>query len=180
MEEVVLADKYAKALIACAQEADLIERLDKELALFERIIAQQPKLRQVLCSPVIALKQKRELLESIFRKEWASRELKSFLFLLLEKRRFNLFGEITKIYKDLIYSLRKRLKVFVESASALDARQKQALKEKLAQIYRKEIDLFVRINPAFIGGARIFVGHTLFDGTVQARLSLLREEICKR
>lgn len=178
MEEVLLADKYAKALVACAQEADLVDQLDIELDMFEGIFRKHPELRAILSSPLVSFREKKELLEAAFKGEWISPELKSFLYLLLEKKRFNLFGEISKIYKDLIYSLRRRLKVHLESAFALDARQKKALQNKLGKIYHRDIDLFVRLNSEMIGGARLYVGHTLFDGTVKARLSLMRDKLC--
>ena len=177
MKEVVLADKYAKALAACAQEANLIDRLDKELASLEEVLEKESELREVLLSPVIPVKEKSALLELVFKKGRISRELASFLFLLLEKRRFNLFTQICRIYKDLIYSLRKKLRVFVESAFALDASEKTALKERLARAYRRNIDLSVRTNPELIGGARVYVGHKLYDGTVQRRLALLRNQM---
>lgn len=177
MKEVVLADKYAKALVACAREADLIDQLDIELTMFEGILAKQVKLREILLNPVIPVKEKSALLELVFKKGWASQELMSFLFLLLEKRRFNLFRQICQIYKDLIYSLRRKLKVFVESAFTLGASEKTALKERLARAYRRDIDLSVRTNPELIGGARVYAGHRLYDGTVQARLVLLRNQM---
>ena len=179
MEEMLLADKYARALIYVAQEADLIDQLDKELAMFEAILERQSELREILRSPLISFEEKRRLLETTFKGQWISQELASFLFLLLKMRRLHLFGEINTIYKDLIYSLRKRLKIFVESAFALDAKEKNALKKKFSRIYQKKVDLFVRVNPALIGGARIYVGHKLYDGTVKRRLAFLRESICK-
>ncbi len=179
MEEVLLADKYAKALVLCAQEANLIDQLDIELDMLEGILAKQTGLCEILRSPIIPLKEKNKLLEAIFKEQWISPELKSLLCLLLEKRRFNLLGEISKIYKDLIYSLRKRMKVFVESAFALNAKQKKAFKDRLAKIYQRNIDLFVRPNPKLIGGARVYVGHKLYDGTVEAQLSLLEDRIWK-
>jgi F-type H+-transporting ATPase subunit delta len=179
MEEVLLADKYAKALVACAREADLVDQLDIEMDMFAGILRKHARLGEILSSPLVSFREKRELLEAVFKGEWISPELRSFLLLLLEKKRFLLFGEISKVYKDLIYSLRKRLKVCLESPFALGARQKKALQNKLGKIYRQNIDLFVRLDPELIGGARLCVGHTLFDGTVRARLSLMREKLCQ-
>ena len=179
MEEIILADRYAKALIACAQEENLIDQLEVELDMFTAILEKQTKLCEILCSPLISFKEKRKFLESIFKEQWVSPELKSFLYLLLKMRRFRLFAEIKRIYKDLIYSLRKRLKVFVESAFALDAKEKKGLKQKLSGLYQRNVDLFVCVNPGLIGGARLCVGHTIFDGTVRTKLSLLGDRIWK-
>lgn len=179
MEEVLLADKYARALIACAREANLIDQLEVELTMFEGILAKQTGLKELLRSPLISFEEKKGLLETIFKGQWISPELQSFLYLLLKMKRFNLFGQICRIYKDLIYSLRKRMKVFIESAFALDPGQKEALKKKLGRIYQRKIDIFVHINPALIGGARLYVGHTLFDGTIETRLRFLKDEMWK-
>lgn len=173
MRETVLAEKYAKALIACAQEADIIDQLEVELVMFEGILTKQTSLQELLRSPLVPLKEKAGLLQTIFKSQWISSELKGFLLLLLEAGRFNLFSQIYQIYKDLIYSLRRRLKVIVESTFHLSANQKSVLKQKLARIYRRRIDLLERLNPALIGGARVYVGHTRFDSTLQRQLALL-------
>ncbi len=179
MTEIVLADKYAKALAACAQEADLVDQLDTELDMFRAILQKQARLPEILSSPIISLQEKRKLLKGVFQAGWLSPQLQSFFYLLVEKRRFSLFGQICKMYKALIYSLRKRLKVLVESASDLDAGQKRALKQKLHQASRRKVDLFVRLNPALIGGARIYVGQEVLDGTVNRSLTMLREKMLR-
>ncbi len=177
MEEVILADRYAKALVTVAREANLIERVDKELSAFADLLAEQAGLSQVLCSPIVPFQDKEGLLQAILQRLAVSEELKSFLLLLLKMQRLNIFGEIAKLYKDFIYSLRKRLKVFVESAFALSAAQKEALKNKLTKIYRRNIDLFVSVNSGLIGGAKVYVGHRLYDGSAKTRLALLKRQL---
>lgn len=179
MEERLLADKYAKALISVAEEKESIERLEKELAVLSALLEKKPQLQKILHSPIIGLQEKTDLLEGIIRQRHISPQLREFLLLLLKMGRFNLFSQIHQIYKDLIYSMRRRLKIFVESAFTFNASQKMALKEKLIKIYKRNIDLSVRVNPALIGGARVYIGHTLFDGTVRHQLKVLRDRLWK-
>ena len=120
MQKVILADKYAKALIAYAQEANIIDRIDRELASLEKIFTEErPSLHQILLNPAISLQEKKDLLEAVCKEERISQQAQAFLFVLLKSRRISLFSETSKIYRDLVHSLRKKLKVIVETASSL-------------------------------------------------------------
>lgn len=180
MHRGLLADKYSKALVACAAQVNALEQLDAELDRFARLLEKQTALRQILLSPIISLRQKKELLRAVFKEQRPSPLLTGFLELLLEKRRFNLFPEINRSYKELIYSRRRKMKVTAESRFALDARQKEMIRDKLAKIYQKKIDLSVRENPALLGGLRVCVGHKVYDGSLKKQLALIRDEIWKQ
>jgi F-type H+-transporting ATPase subunit delta len=63
----------------------------------------------------------------------------------------------------------------VESAAGLSESEQAAVKSSLAQKYGAGLDFTFAQNPALIGGLRIQVGSDVFDGSVQARLTALRE-----
>jgi F-type H+-transporting ATPase subunit delta len=47
----------------------------------------------------------------------------------------------------------------------------------LERRFRKRIEASVRVNPDLIGGARVTVGDTVLDGTVQAKLQAMASRL---
>ena len=65
----------------------------------------------------------------------------------------------------------------VESAAPLAADQQASVQAGLARIYGPGLSLSFAQNPALIGGLRIKVGSDVYDGSVQARLAALQENL---
>lgn len=66
-----------------------------------------------------------------------------------------------------------RRAVVVESATALDAAERQKVETGLAKDYGSKLTIEYKINPELLGGLRIKVGDDVLDGSVQGRLDRL-------
>jgi len=63
----------------------------------------------------------------------------------------------------------------VQSAQALTPAQETEVRNDLARRYGPGLAISFSQEPALVGGLRIQVGSDVYDGSVQARLSALRE-----
>lgn len=63
----------------------------------------------------------------------------------------------------------------IESAVALPQDLKSGVTEKLGRLYGAGLETEFAEEPALIGGLRVKVGSDVFDGSVQARLTALKE-----
>jgi F-type H+-transporting ATPase subunit delta len=63
----------------------------------------------------------------------------------------------------------------VESAAPLEAALRGSVEGNLTRLYGPGLDLAFATNPALIGGLRIQVGSDVYDGSIQARLEVLKE-----
>jgi len=64
--------------------------------------------------------------------------------------------------------------VTVESSISLTADQKKFLVSKLTSIYKKDIELNVKIDPKIIGGLRLTTDTNTTDLTIAAKLNTLK------
>ena len=65
----------------------------------------------------------------------------------------------------------------VQSAVELNDKQKNAILTKLEKITGKEIELRCTVDPQLIGGMKILIGDTLYEGTVRAKLDGLKNKL---
>jgi F-type H+-transporting ATPase subunit delta len=63
----------------------------------------------------------------------------------------------------------------VESATALSPQDQSTVQANLTKRYGQGLNISFVHNPALLGGMRIKVGSDVYDGSVQGRLSALKE-----
>jgi F-type H+-transporting ATPase subunit delta len=63
----------------------------------------------------------------------------------------------------------------VESPAPLDAPFQATIQNNLSRLYGAGLDVAFVQNPALLGGLRIQVGSDVYDGSIQAKLTALKE-----
>jgi F-type H+-transporting ATPase subunit delta len=170
-----VARRYARALMDLVQ-ADPQPIADR-LAEFGNLLEQNPNLREVLQSPAFQEKERMRVLKTILEKLAIKPPLDRFLELLTERRRINQLEGIIEIFGEYVDQQKNRVRVIVESATALDAQAKKGLRETLNRALGREVLMELRVNPQLIGGMSVRLGSLVVDGSVQAGLRRLRESL---
>jgi F-type H+-transporting ATPase subunit delta len=104
-------------------------------------------------------------------------EVRNFLFILIDHGRTALLGEIQGAFDS---EMNRRLGIvdaIVTSAHELSAAEKSRLAQSLERVTGKKIQAQYQLNPQLIGGARVQIGSTIYDGTVRERLNRLRSQL---
>lgn len=170
--ETVVAAKYAKAVLALAQERQEAETVAHEL----QWIAEQlggPEGQAFLTNPLLPPEKKMELFQGEVGERLSGLTL-SLLRLLVEKRRGGLIPYIAASYAQAWLALRERAVATVTTAMPLTEAQLQKLGKRLRTWYGSEVELQQKVDADLKAGARVEIGDLLLDGTLQARLGRLR------
>ncbi len=178
MSEEAIPSRYAKALFEVASQRDELEKINRELvALGKLLLDEHPDLTTILNHPAIDIKEKQELLEELFRNKSISLPLKLFLSLLIKNRRLMLLEDIIKVYQQMYDVHQRRLIVEVKSAFPLFKQEQLLLGKKLATIFNKKVELVLKIDRNLLGGVRIKMADTVYDGSLKRRLAALKETL---
>ena len=100
-----------------------------------------------------------------------------FLTVLSENKRFPLLPEITELYQRLQEEADKLLRVKVVSAFELDEDQATRLKDALGRRFEREILLESEVDKSVIGGAVVYAGGQVIDGSLKDRLAKLSNSL---
>ena len=65
----------------------------------------------------------------------------------------------------------------IESAEALTDEVRRVVEAELTRLHGADLGISVAINPALIGGMRITVGSSVYDGSVRGRLNALERQL---
>jgi F-type H+-transporting ATPase subunit delta len=170
-----LARPYAKAAFELAEADDATGSWNDMLGLASTLVSEE-SLANLLQSPEVTNSQVLEILASTAGEALNSR-FRDFLSVLAENKRLPLLPEITSLYQRLREEADKLLRVKVVSAYALDESQATRLKDALARRFDREILLESEVDSSVIGGAVVYAGGQVIDGSLKDRLTKLSNSL---
>ncbi len=166
----LIAQRYAKALFAAAGDAQDLERVAAEAEGLAAALT--PAALSVLSRPTLAAVQKLGLFEKAFA-GGASPVLMAFLKAVLENKRERYLPQTLAQFKALVMESQGRVNASLTSAVPLSAKDLALLGEALGRRFRKRIELTALSDARLLGGLKLQVGDTVYDGSLAARLDQL-------
>jgi len=172
-----VARRYAEALVNAAQNEGEVDPLLDELAELERdVLMAFPRFAGMLASARVSTADKDQILTQVFDNR-ASSVLVRFLRVLNRHGRLGLLPIVAREARTIWDRRNKRIPVQVRTAVALDEKQLQTLRDRLAALTGATPVLSVSTDPDLIGGLVVQVGDHRYDGSVKSRLAQLRQRL---
>ena len=97
--------------------------------------------------------------------------------MLSENGRLSLLPQICVLYRQLRQQAEKRLHVRVVSAIPLEEGQKERMSAALVRRFDSDIELENEIDAGVLGGAVIYAGDQVIDGSLRGRLTRLQNSL---
>ena len=173
MSEIAISRRYAQALNEQALASGALDRVDADFSVISDGLSQSRELVGIFSSPIISREKKADIFRALFSEKVDPLTL-SFLVLLVEKRRENLFPEMMEAYRELRDQQIGVVSVTARTALPLADGDKAGLVTSLEKLTGKKVRLETRIDASILGGIVIRVGDTVYDASVANQLASLR------
>lgn len=170
----VLGKRYAAALFQAASDAAAIDQVAADLG---RVAAalRDGEVRAILFDPWTPRAQRKAALERIV---GGGHELtRNVISVLLGRRRESILPELEEAFADLVRQARGEAVGVVETAKAISDDELRAIEACASATVGAKVSLSVDLNPDLIGGIRVRVGNTLYDGSVATALEDLERRL---
>jgi F-type H+-transporting ATPase subunit delta len=177
MTGTTIANRYARALADVVLERHETNEVTKELIDFERMMSENPQLRDVFASPVIATERKRAVLDELLARIRPRQTTANFLRLLLDNSRLH---DLDQMLNALSRELDARMNIVsaeVTTAREIGQQEKAALQSQLKAATGKEVRLQFRTDPAIIGGVVARIGSLVYDGSIKNQLAQMKRRL---
>lgn len=171
-----LARPYAKAAFELAMAENATDRWNDMLDLASAAVT-DPSLAGLLGSPHASDSQIVQILLDTANGAFDDDRFKGFLGVMADNKRLSLLPEIAELYRALREEADGLLRVRVVSAFALDEDQATRLKTALAKRFDREILLETEVDKSVIGGAVVYAGGQVIDGSLKDRLAKLSNSL---
>jgi F-type H+-transporting ATPase subunit delta len=169
--------QYANALADIAMAQGAAKPLLEQLTGFGALYAESAELRNFLASPAVTKEAKHRVIEKLLTRVGASKILRNFLFVIVDHQRTHALPEIIAAFQQVIRQRQGIMEAQVSSAVELSKAQKAEMEFTLEKLTGKRVEATFSLEPELLGGARVRVGDTIYDGSVRGRLNELRARL---
>ena len=177
MDEGIIAKRYAKAIFDIAlSEGDVEGYRDKIGFLADSIMFAEESVRY-WGDPLIPAGERHAVLDGICAKAAIDGHLKSYLHLLVDKRRFSLLRKISREFDLLAGDHLRECDAVVSSALEMSDEQVGAIKSALEKSTGRKINVRTERDPSLIGGIIVRIGDVVYDGSIKGRLGRMETDM---
>ena len=171
----VIAKRYATALLELGGEANELDALVEEIANAAAVYEGSTELRNAFENPLIPHAAKKQILGDIVGRLSLGATARSFLGLLVDRRRIRALPPIAVRLREMADLRRGLTRAEVATAMPLPEEYFEKLQRELERITGRKVALDRKLDPSLICGVRIRIGDTIYDGSLIARLTQLKE-----
>lgn len=172
-----VALKYARALADVAFEQNLQGQILEQLYTFENLLTENPELPEALTNPAILFSSKRAIVEQIAERVAFSRIVANFILVLLEKARIHQFSQMVMAYQRVMDERQGILQGEVFAPEEVDSAVKKRLHETISALTGSTVKLNYHQDESLIGGLKLQIGSTVFDGSIRTQLDEIRKRL---
>jgi F-type H+-transporting ATPase subunit delta len=174
-----IARRYAKALIQVAAGQGTVEQYFSELEAFSKALVPGEEAAEFFEVPSYGIEAKREIVKELASRLGASRTIRDFMLLLLDKKRLDQLDAILESYRSFADEAAGILRSAVISAVPLSEEQVAELRRTLEKATGKKVILSVSADPRLIGGVVTRIGDKVFDGSIRTQLTKIQDILQK-
>lgn len=176
MAELTVAMTYGNALFAAAQDVGKIDEIKEEIEAVMEIFHREKDYFQLLNSPAVSTRNKKDLIKSVFEGK-VCQEMLSFIYILIDKDRLLQFDRIVRVYNQEVNRAEGFGSGEIHSAVPLTEEQINKFEEQAGRVLKEKVKLVNKIDSDLIGGVKVLVDGKVMDASIKGRLNTLTHKI---
>lgn len=170
-----IARRYARALMQIGLETGKLRLIQRELQRVSEAFTESEELRDVLRSPHIRMSQRKAVVDTVLKRLGVTAHVHNTCFLLVDRHRAEILPAISRELETMVDEQEGILRAEIVSATPLSKMYLERLTQALQTVTGKKIQLSTREDESLMGGVVTRVGGVVYDGSLRARLSKVRE-----
>ncbi|MBF0278250.1 MAG: ATP synthase F1 subunit delta [SAR324 cluster bacterium] len=179
MSQIVIATRYAKALLNLAEKDGSIESVDEDLSEVVQTFNSSEELQSLFADPKVLSSDKRNIVLKILEKLQLRPLVHTFIEYLLSKKRIELLAEIQTVFSSLVREKMGILNAEITVAKELPESTISDIKQKLSNYSGKDVHVRVKIDNSIIGGVVTRIGSVVIDGSLRNQLARVYQSIIR-
>jgi F-type H+-transporting ATPase subunit delta len=174
------ASRYARALLDVAIKESIADRAEQDLAAFAALLAQHADVQSALTHPAVPAKKKRVVVAELASRLGLSAPVIKLLSLLADRDRLALVPELLDVYRERLLDHQQVIRAEVTTAEPLPRERESQLQDRLSRATGRRVTLTTRVDPSIIGGVVARIGSVVYDGSLSAQLTRMRDRLEKQ
>jgi F-type H+-transporting ATPase subunit delta len=168
-----LAGRYATALFGLARDENKVDAVTRSLDAIETAMAESADFRTLATSPLVSRSDAGKAVRALAPTLALDPTTAKFLGVLADNGRLGELRNVLRLFRKLSSDHRGETTAEVTSAYALDDRQLDVLKTKLAVRLGCDVKVDAKVDPALLGGLVVRLGSQMIDASIRTKLNTL-------
>ncbi len=175
MSNLIIANRYAKALFVLSLELNVLEKVKDDMNLIINTCKDSKEFVTFLKSPIIRTDKKLIILKKLFENRIAEISLK-YILIITRKNREGYLASIARSYIDLYKKYKNILTVYLDTAIEIDEKTRKKMIALLHKQTNCDIELLEDVKKELIGGFVLRYADYQYDASIIHQLNLLQRE----
>lgn len=176
MSKSIATKRYAEALFQLGQEHDTLDDMATDLKTITDGFREKERIYTYLEHPRVKYVEKKQFLTETF--QGIQPMILDTVLILVERGSVEMIPEVSTQLIQMIHEARGIAVAQIYSVRKLTESEEQSLAASFAKRFNKQtIQVENMIDPSILGGLKIRVGHTVFDGSTKGKLNRLERSI---
>jgi F-type H+-transporting ATPase subunit delta len=169
-----MAGRYATALFELALEQNAVDAVKGALDRFDSMVAESADLMRLTRSPVFTAEEQARALGAVLERADIGGLAALFLRAVAANRRLFAVRDMIDAYRKLVARAKGEVTAQVAFADPPSEVHLAAVKDALADVTRRDVQVEVRVDPAIIGGLVVKLGSRMVDASLRTKLNAIK------
>ena len=169
-----MAGRYATALFELALESNAIDAVKADLERFDALVAESTDLARLVRSPVFGADEQAKALKAVLAAAGISGLAAKFLELVASNRRLFAVRDMIRGYRQLVARHKGEVTAEITLAQQPSEAHLAAIKDALATVTKKDVQVDVKVDPTIIGGLVVKLGSRMVDSSLRTKLNAIK------
>ena len=169
--------KFAQALADVAGELKQEDQGLEELSSFSALLGSHKELMETFTHPAIPFSAKRNIVQELAKKIPLTQTVVNFILVLIERARLPQFHEVLEAYEGILDELHGILRADVFSFEQVNKAVDQRLQKAVSTLTGKKVKINYHVDESLIGGLKLQIGSTIYDGSIGTQLEEFRRRL---
>ncbi len=173
------AKKYAEALLTVSKELGCIPETGNSLRTIDQLVKQEKVFRVFFYTQRIKPIEKVEILKSVLG-DMINPIVYEFFALLADRNEYQMFLSVAVAYAKLQKESLNQIDVTAYSIEEIDVDTISSIVGGIEKSTGKKVELNTQINKELLGGLKLRVGNTIFDGTIANQMAKIKKVLLQK
>ena len=169
------SERYSRALFEVAQEVNELEKIENDIKNFASLLINSLEIKNFIHNPTQSKDNQNNVLNLLAEKLNFSKNLKNFMFLLIEKRRIFFVEKIIESFLKLCAQKRGEVKASLISSKELSETELENISKELSSSTSSTIKLNYKVDKELIGGLKLQLGSFMIDTSIKNKLNKYKQ-----
>ena len=170
------SERYSRALFEVAQEASELEKIEDEIKNFSSLL-KSLEIKNFILNPTQSKENQNNVFKLLAEKLNFSKNLKNFVFLLIEKRRIFFVEKIIDSFLKLCAQKRGEVKASLISSKELSDKELENISKELSSSTSSTIKFNYKVDKELIGGLKLQLGSFMVDTSIKNKLNKYKQKM---